>query len=308
MYDIIIVGAGAGGLTAGLYAGRGGLKTLIIEKMFSGGQAATTYEVDNYPGFDETIGGPDLMMKMEKHCKKFGAEIIYEDVVEIDVDHSIKKVKTNKNTYESKTIILAMGANPKELGLEKEREFRGTGVSYCATCDGAFYRDKNVAVIGGGDTAVEDALFLSKFCPKVYIIHRRDELRAVKVLQDAVFANDKIEIVWDSTVEKILGDHNVEGITVKNIKSGEIRDLSIEGLFIAIGVTPNSEMVKNKVEVNKNGYIITDDAMQTNKPGVYAVGDIREKYLRQIVTAAADGAIAAYAAERYIHENSGQWK
>ncbi|MDK2799213.1 MAG: thioredoxin reductase [Clostridiales bacterium] len=303
MYDIIIVGGGAGGLTAGIYAGRGGLKTLIIEKAFTGGQAATTYEVDNYPGFNETISGPDLMMKMEAQAKKFNAEIIYEDVTDIEVDEKIKKVKTNNSVYEAKALILAMGANPRELGLSKERQLRGAGVSYCATCDGAFYRDKIVAVVGGGDTAVEDALFLSKFCPKVYLIHRRDQLRAVKVLQEAAFQNEKIEIIWDTTVEEILGEDKVEGIRVKNKKTNEVKDLAVEGLFIAVGVVPNSDIVKGKIEINNNGYIITDEGMLTNKFGVYAVGDVREKTLRQIVTAAADGAIAAYAAERYISEN-----
>jgi thioredoxin reductase (NADPH) len=303
MYDIIIIGGGAAGLTAALYAGRGGLKALIIEKMFVGGQAATTYEVDNYPGFNERISGPDLVMKMEAHAKKFGAEIKYEDVVDVDVDSIVKTVKTNKSVYEAKVLILAMGANPKELGLDKEKKFRGAGVSYCATCDGAFYRDKEVAVVGGGDTALEDALFLARFCPKVYRIHRRDAFRAVKVLQDAVLENDKIEPVWDSTVEEILGEDQVEGIKVKNLKTNETKDLKVEGLFVAIGVVPNSGLIVKKVETNNVGYIITDENMQTNKFGVFAAGDIREKILRQIVTAAADGAIATYAAERYINEN-----
>lgn len=308
MYDIIIIGAGVAGLTAGLYGSRGGFKTLIIEKMFAGGQAATTYEIDNYPGFVETITGPDLAMNMEKHAKKFGVEITNEDVIEIDIDHPIKKVKTNKNIYEGKTLILAMGANPKKLGLEKEKEFVGAGVSYCATCDGAFYRDKTVAVVGGGDTAVEDALFLSRFCNKVYLIHRRDQLRAVKVLQDAAFANDKIEFVWNSVVEEIIGEQGVQGVVIKDQNTGETKELQLEGLFIAVGIQPNIELVKGKVEVNNNGYIITDEGMQTNKPGVYAAGDIREKFLRQLVTAASDGAVAAYAAERYVTENSELWR
>ena len=303
MYDVIIIGGGAAGLTAGLYAGRGGLKTLIIEKMYTGGQAATTYEVDNYPGFSETISGPDLVMKMEAHAKKFGTQIIYEDVIDIDVDGAKKTVKTNQNIYQAKALILAMGATWKELGLERENELRGAGISYCATCDGAFYRDKVTAVVGGGDTAVEDALFLSRFCSKVYLIHRRDRLRAVKVLQDAAFANDKIQFVWDTTVEKILGQDSVEGITVKNLKTNEARYIKIDGLFIAVGVVPNSDIVKGKVETNERGYIITDESMQTNKFGVYAAGDVREKTLRQIITAAADGAVAAYSAERYISEN-----
>lgn len=306
MYDIIIIGGGAAGLTAGLYGGRAGLKTLIIEKMFAGGQAATTYEVDNYPGFHETISGAELAMKMENHAKKFGAEIVMADVIDIDVDSQIKTVKTSKETYQAKTIILALGANPRELGLDKEKKFRGAGVSYCATCDGAFYRDRIAAVVGGGDTAVEDAIFLSRFCTKVYLIHRRDQLRAVKVLQDAAFKNDKIEFVWDSTVEEILGEEVVEGIRVKNVKTNEEKELKVDGVFVAVGVVPNTDLVKGKVNLTNRGYIVTDDTMQTNKQGVFAAGDCREKILRQVVTAAADGATAVYAAERYINEH--QWE
>ena len=303
MYDVVIIGGGPAGLTAGLYAGRGGMKALIIEKMFTGGQAATTYEIDNYPGFDQTISGPDLVMKMEAHAKKFGTELVYEDVVDIELDGTVKLIKTTSNVYQAKAVILSMGANPKELGLEKEKKLRGAGVSYCATCDGAFFRDKVTAVVGGGDTAVEDALFLSRFCPKVYLIHRRGELRAVKVLQDAIMANDKIEFLWNSAVEDILGEDAVEGIMVKDIKTGQTQKVKVEGLFIAVGNVPNSEIIKGKVETNAGGYIITDESMLTNKFGVFAVGDVREKTLRQVVTAAADGAIAAYAAERYISEN-----
>lgn len=302
MYDMIIIGGGAAGLTAGIYGGRAGLKTLIIEKMFAGGQAATTYEVDNYPGFDETVTGPDLAMKMEAQAKKFGAEIITEDVIDINVDSKIKIVKTSRNTYLSKTLILALGANPRELGLDKERKFRGAGVSYCATCDGAFYRDRVAAVVGGGDTAVEDALFLSRFSPKVYLIHRRDQLRAAKVLRDVAFANDKIEFVWDSVVEAIEGEENVEGIKIKNVKTGVSKELKVDGMFVAVGVVPNSDLIKGKIETTDRGYIVTDANMLTNKPGVYAAGDVRDKILRQVITAAADGAIAAFAAERYITE------
>ena len=302
MYDMIIIGGGAAGRTAGIHGGRSGLKTVIIEKMFAGGQAATTYEVDNYPGFDETVTGPDLAMKMEAQAKKFGAEIITEDVIDINVDSKIKIVKTSRNTYLSKTLILALGANPRELGLDKERKFRGAGVSYCATCDGAFYRDRVAAVVGGGDTAVEDALFLSRFSPKVYLIHRRDQLRAAKVLRDVAFANDKIEFVWDSVVEAIEGEENVEGIKIKNVKTGVSKALKVDGMFVAVGVVPNSDLIKGKIETTDRGYIVTDANMLTNKPGVYAAGDVRDKILRQVITAAADGAIAAFAAERYITE------
>ena len=221
MYDLIIVGGGAAGLTAGLYAGRGGLKCLIIEKVFVGGQASTTFEIDKYPGFDEGISGPELMIKMEKHAKRFGVEIINEDVIDIDIEGIIKTVKTAKDAYRTRALILTMGARPKQLGLENERKLRGAGISYCATCDGAFYRDKEVAVVGGGDTAVEDALFLSRFCKKVYLIHRRESLRAVKTLQDAAFNNDKIEFIWNSVVEKINGQDFMNSIINNNVKTKE---------------------------------------------------------------------------------------
>ena len=308
MYDIIIIGAGAAGLTAGIYAGRGGMKTLIFEKMFAGGQAATTYEVANYPGFDETVSGTELAMKFEKQAKKFGAKIISEDVQEIDVDDKIKKVITSKGTYEGKTLIIALGATPRQIGLANEKKLRGMGVSYCATCDGAFYRDRVTAVVGGGDTAVEDALFLSRFCPKVYIIHRRDELRAAKVLQEAAFKNDKIEFIWDTVVEDIHGKDAVEGIRIKNVKDDSTKELNVEGIFIAVGIEPHTDLVKGKVALTPQGYIETDDTMQTSKPGVFAAGDCREKILRQVITAASDGATAAYAAERYINETAGVYK
>ncbi len=300
MYDLIIIGGGAAGLTAAMYAGRSGLKTLLIEKMFIGGQAATTYEIENYPGFATKITGPDLMMKMEDHAKLFGSEFKFEDVVDINIDKPIKEVNTSTGKYKSKTLIIATGANPKELGIAKEKDFRGAGISYCATCDGAFYRDKKVAVIGGGDTAVEDALFLSRFCSKVYLIHRRDELRAVKVLRDAIMANDKIEIIWDTVVEEIIADQTIKGLKIKNKKTNQINNLQVSGVFVAIGVVPNNKVIANKLAVNDAGYIITDDMMQTNVAGVYAAGDIREKSLRQIVTAAADGAIAAFEVGKYI--------
>jgi thioredoxin reductase (NADPH) len=305
MYDLIIVGGGAAGLTAGLYAGRGGLKCLIIEKVFVGGQASTTFEIDNYPGFDEGISGPELMIKMEKHAKRFGVEIINEDVIDIDIEGIIKTVKTAKDAYRTRALILTMGARPKQLGLENERKLRGAGISYCATCDGAFYRDKEVAVVGGGDTAVEDALFLSRFCKKVYLIHRRESLRAVKTLQDAAFNNDKIEFIWNSVVEKINGQDVLNSIIINNVKTKEKTELDISGMFIAVGNEPNTSLVKGKVELNDKEYIVTDDSLQTNIFGVYAAGDIREKGLRQVITAAADGAIAAYSVERYIAEN--QW-
>lgn len=304
MYDVVIIGGGPAGLSAGIYSARGGLKTLIIEKSFTGGQAATTYEIDNYPGFEEGIGGPDLMMKMDAHARKFDVEFMYEGISSIEVNDKIKKIITEKeNVIESKTIILATGAYPRELGIEKEKKLRGAGVSYCATCDGAFYKGKTVAVVGGGNTAVEDAIYLCRFCKKVYLIHRRNELRANTLLQTAAFKQEKIEFVWDSVVEDILGDKKVEGVKVKNVKTGDFNDININGLFVAIGIVPNSKLAVGKVNTDDKGYIITDENMNTSIEGVFAAGDVRNKLLRQVVTAAADGATAAFAAEKYITEN-----
>lgn len=303
MYDVVIVGGGPAGFTSALYSARGKLDTLLIEKMFSGGQMATTYLMENYPGFEEPISGPDLALRMENQARKFGAQVINDDVVNLSLDGKIKIIKTKNNTYESKTVILAMGASPKELGLPKEREFRGSGVSYCATCDGAFYKDMTVAVVGGGDTAAEDAIYLTRFCTKVYLIHRRDSLRATKILQEEVFNNKKIELVWDSVIKEIIGNFGVEGIRVRNLKSNEENNLKVDGIFVAIGANPNTELVKGKLNLSPNGYIISDENMRTSIPGVFAAGDIREKTLRQVITAASDGAIAAYMAERYITEN-----
>jgi len=302
MYDIIIIGGGPAGLTAGLYACRGGLKTLLFEKMFTGGQAATTYMIENYPGFDEGVAGPDFAMKLENQARKFGLEIQYDTVTELQLDGKIKKIVTDKETYEAKAVILAMGANPKTLGLEKEDRLRGAGVSYCATCDGAFYRDKVVAVVGGGDTAAEDAVYLSKFVKKVYLIHRRDQLRASKVLQERALNNPKIQPVWDTVVEEILGEDGVTGVRIRNVRTGQSSELQLDGLFIAIGLIPNTELVKDKLPMSAGGYLITDDEMKTGIPGVFAAGDVRQKTLWQLVTAAADGAIAATSAERYIYE------
>jgi thioredoxin reductase (NADPH) len=302
MLDIIIIGGGLAGLTAGMYAKRNGLNTLLFEKMFTGGQAATTNMIENYPGFDEPISGPDLSMKMESHARKFGLEILYDEVVGLELDGKIKKVITENKTYESKTVILAMGAEPKKLGLEKEDDFRGRGVSYCATCDGAFYKGKDVIVVGGGDTAAEDAMFLSQYVNKVYLVHRRDTLRATKILADRVIANDKVEKIWDSAVEALLGEDQLTGARIVNLKTGEKRDVAADGMFIAIGIRPNSELIKGKINMSEAGYVLSNESMQTNLPGVFVAGDLRQKPLFQLVTAASDGAVAAISAQRYIVE------
>lgn len=297
MKDVIIIGGGPAGLNAALYASRAGLDTLIIEKMFVGGQAATTAFVDNFIGVGTGIGGPDLVMKMESQAKAFGAVISYEEVLDLDLDGEIKTVKTKKNEYKAKAVILAMGATPRKLGADGEEKFTGRGVSYCATCDGAFYKGKDVCVIGGGDTAAEDAIFLSNICKTVYLIHRRDSLRASKALQDAVFAKENIKILWNSQVSVINGDDAVTSVTVYGDTS---KNIDVSGVFVAVGTIPSSALVYGKVELNENKYIITDEKMRTNIDGVFAAGDIVQKPLRQIITAASDGAVAAYSAQEYI--------
>ncbi|HEX2924963.1 MAG TPA: thioredoxin-disulfide reductase [Ruminiclostridium sp.] len=304
MNDVIIIGGGPAGYTAALYSARAQLDTLVIEKMFSGGQMATTDVMENYPGFEEPIGGSDLALRMEKQARRFGTVVLNDEVLELNLDSAVKKVKTRNNTFECKSVILCMGASPKTLGLPKEDKFRGSGVSYCAVCDGAFFRGKTVAVVGGGDTAAEDALYLARFCPKIHIIHRRDAMRATKLLQNELCCNKKIEFHWDSVIEEIEGQFGVEGLKIKNLKTGESSSLKADGLFVAIGLNPNTSLVKGQVELNKEGYIVTDDRMQTNIPGVFAAGDVREKYLRQVITAASDGASAAYTAEQYISQSS----
>ena len=298
-FDLIICGAGAGGLTAAIYACRAGLKTLVLEKLFSGGQAATTYEIDNYSGFDETLEGHELAMKLDTQARKFGADLRSEEILTLSLEGEVKEVHTANAVYRAPQVILAMGAQPKTLGLEREDELRGRGVSYCATCDGAFYREKVTAVIGGGNTALEDALFLSRFCRQVYLIHRRDNFRGDKYLADKVMADSKITVLWDTVAEKISGEQ-VESLTVRNVKTNEVREIALDGLFVAVGITPQSGLAEGKVAM-EDGYILTDELMRTNVAGVYAVGDIRKKFLRQVVTAAADGAIAASAAAQALN-------
>ena len=300
MHDVIIIGGGPAGYTAALYSARAGLATLVLEKLAPGGQMATTLSMENYPGFEEPISGPDLALRMENQARKFGAVVEYDTVTEVIPDIGIKTVKTLKNTYRCKAVILCMGAAPKKLGLPKEELLRGSGVSYCAVCDGALFRGRPVAVVGGGDTAAENALYLSRFCPKVWLIHRREMLRASKVLQKELFSNKNIEFIWNAVVEELRGKLSLEGITVRDLKTGSTRALDAEGLFISIGVTPNTSLVQGKVALDDDGYIITDESMRTNVPGVFAAGDIRSKLLRQVITAASDGAVAACSAEQYI--------
>jgi len=301
VYDVIIIGGGPAGLTAGLYSGRANLKTLIIEKKALGGQAATTYNIENYPGY-LSISGPDLAMKMEEQVKKYSVDITYGEITSVDFNSSPKKVTVGDKQYEARTVILAMGAYPRELGIESEQRLRGMGVSYCATCDGAFFNGRTVAVVGGGNTAVEDAVFLTRYAEKVYLIHRRNELRATKAEQERAFKNPKIEFIWDSVIEEIKGNEFVEGAIVKNLKTGETKELKLDGIFVAIGNVPDTAFVKGVIGLDENGYILTDEEMRTNIPGVFAAGDVRRKSVRQLVTAMSDGAIASINAEKYLSE------
>ncbi|MFH1488878.1 MAG: thioredoxin-disulfide reductase [Pseudomonadota bacterium] len=304
MYDLIIIGAGPAGLTAGLYTARARLNVLMLERLAPGGQVLTTDWVENYPGFPEGVSGFDLMDKMKTQAENFGLPIRNEEVVRVELSGNTKKVFTDKETYETRSIILACGATWKKLGIEGEALLAGKGVSYCATCDGPFYRDQDVAVIGGGDTAVEEAIFLTRFASRIYLIHRRDELRAIKLLQERVMAEEKIEFIWDTVPVKVTGRTGVEGIELRNVKTGETSRRDIQGIFIFIGTDPNSALVKDLVKLDQNGFIVTDSHMETSVPGVFAAGDIRSKRFRQIATAVGEGADAAYSVEKYLENPS----
>ena len=305
VYDVIIIGSGPAGLAAGVYAKRARLSSIIIEKEYmSGGQILNTYEVDNYPGMPG-INGFDLGMKLREHCEKLGAEFVTAEVQKVALaeDGQTKLVETETETYQAKTVILAMGARHRLLEVPGEEEFSGMGVSYCATCDGAFFKDRVTAVVGGGDVAVEDALFLARGCEKVYLIHRRDSLRAAAVLQEKAMKDEKIEILWDTVVTGIQGHEQVESIGLRNKKTGEERKLSVDGVFVAVGNEPNSKIVTELLHLDKNGYISADETGTTEVPGVFAAGDIRTKQLRQIVTAVSDGANAVTSVQNYLNSH-----
>lgn len=305
LYDVIIIGAGPAGLSAALYAGRSRLSALIIEKEKDGGQIVITSEIENYPGGIEHETGPTLIGRMVKQADKFGAEKIYDTVTDVELDGDTKIIKGLKGEYKGKSIIIATGAHPRPIGCPGEREFIGKGVSYCATCDAAFFEDFEVYVVGGGDAAVEEAIYIAGFARKVTIIHRRDELRAVKSIQEKAFANPKIEFMWNSVVTELKGDSILSSMTVQDVKTGETREIEADeddgmfGVFVFIGFVPHSDIFVGKVDMD-GAYIKTDEDMRTNIPGVFAAGDVRVKSLRQVVTAAADGAIAATQAEHYI--------
>lgn len=302
MYDIIIIGGGAAGLSAAIYAMRGGMKTLVLEKVATGGQATKTYEIDNYPGFANAPSGPELMQEFLKHAQKYDVEIRTEAVREIEnIDGDIKTVKTRKGTYETRTIILATGATPRKLGVPGEAEFTGAGVSYCATCDGAFFKGLDTVVIGGGNTAMEDALYLARFCEHVFIMNRSKNFKASKTLFDKVKAEPRITVYTDMISEGFIGNGRLEKVLAKNTETGEQGFINASGVIIAIGITPENTIAKKYgVELCERGFIKTDMYLATNIPGVYAAGDCRVSPLRQVVTAAADGAVAATSAINYI--------
>ena len=300
MYDLIIIGSGPAGLTAAIYATRAKLNFICLEQNFvSGGQIIDTYEIDNYPALPG-ISGIDLAMKMREHADNLGAEFINETVTEVDLTGDVKRVTTDETTYEAKTVIIACGARHRKLGVPGEEEFAGQGVSSCAPCDGAFYKGATTAVVGGGDVAVEDAIFLARLCKKVYIIHRRDEFRAAKVLSERLLSLPNVEPVWDSVVHEIVGGKSIGALHVDNVKDGSRRILQIDGVFIAVGIEPLSDIFKGQLAVNEGGYIIADETGATSIPGVFAAGDIRSKQLRQIITACGDGANCVTSVENYL--------
>jgi thioredoxin reductase (NADPH) len=302
MYDVLIIGAGPAGLTASIYTARGGLKTGIVEMGMPGGQAAATEKIENYPGFPDGIGGYELMNKFHQQAQIYGAEFIFEEVQELELTGSVKRVVTDSQTYEAHSIIIAAGSKPRPLGVPGEDIFHGRGVSYCATCDGAFFKGKKVIVVGGGDAALEEGVYLTKFAEEVTIIHRRTGFRAAQIAIDRAKSNSKIHFELDSIVEEIQGSEKVEGVRVRNIKTGEVKNLKADGVFIYVGTEPNDKFVNGNLNVEERGYILTDNLLQTNIPGVFAAGDIRNTPLRQVATAVGDGALAAHQVEKYLAE------
>jgi len=300
-YDVIIVGGGPAGLTAGLYCSRAKLRTLLVERMIQGGQVMTTTQVENYPGFPGGVDGPELMQRFQEHSHEFGLEDLAGEVEQLEDRGEAKALTINGETYLARAVIVATGAEPRKLGLANEAELTGRGVSYCATCDGAFFRNVPVGIVGGGDTAAEEAMFLSRFASRVYLIHRRDQLRATKVLQDRLAANPKIEIVWNATVSGLRSDNRgLTGIELTDTVDGSRRELELAGLFMAIGVQPKAQFLRQVLQQDGSGYILTDADCRTSIPGVFAAGDVRKKELKQIATAVGDGALAAIMAEKYL--------
>lgn len=298
-YDVVVIGGGPGGYTAGLYCARSGRSVAVLEKLSPGGQMATTGIVENYPGFEEGVDGFELGEKMERQASRFGVETVYAEVTAVDLTASPKRIDSSEGTFWADAVVLATGAYPRELGLPGERELRGRGVAYCATCDGMFFRDKTVAVNGGGNTAVEEALYLAKLCKKVYLIHRRDSLRASAVYRGAL-DEAGVEILWNSRVTALRRDGRLTGVELEDVVSGQRRELACDGLFVAVGRVPDTALFAGQAELDGASYLVADETTRTSLPGVFAVGDVRTKAVRQIITAAADGAVAAHFVEEYL--------
>ena len=303
-YDVIIIGAGPAGYTAGIYCARARHDTLILSGILPGGQLVNTTDVENYPGFAEGIMGPDLMIVMRKQTEKMGAKIVDDEAVDVDFRRKPFKVLTASEEYEAKAVIICTGANPRKLGLEGEKTFAGKGVSYCATCDGAFFRNQELIVSGGGDSAMEEATFLTKFASMVHVIHRRDSLRASKIMQERAMANQKIKFHWNKEITEITGNQKVQSVTLKDTKTGEKTTLNVGGVFVAIGHEPSSKIFQNQIERDKNGYIVLKNKTETNVKGVFAAGDVHDHTYRQAVTAAGFGCMAAIDVDKYLAENS----
>ncbi len=301
IYDMVVVGGGPGGYTAALYAARAGLDTVVLEKLSAGGQLALTHQIDNYPGFEEGIDGFTLADKMRKGAERFGVKSMMTEVISLQLNETVKRIVTNDGSIYGRTVVLATGANPKELGVDGEKRLTGQGVSYCASCDGMFYRNRTVFVVGGGNSAVEDAMILSRICKKVILVHRRDTLRATKIYHEPLMKAENIEFHWNSTVVEVLGEERVTGIRLKNLKTDEESVENCDGVFISVGRKPSSELVKDQLELDAAGYIVADESTRTSISGVFAVGDVRTKAVRQVVTAVADGATAVHYAEEYLN-------
>ena len=300
IYDMLIIGGGPGGYTAALYAARAGLSVAVLEKLSAGGQMAQSHKIDNYPGFPEGIDGFELGERMQLQAERFGAVTEYADVTAVDLKADPKVVYSSEGIFRGRTVVLATGAGPRELGLAGERELTGRGVAYCAACDGMFFKDKTVAVVGGGNSAAADALLLSRVAKKVYLIHRRDSLRAEKISRKPLMEAENVEFLWNSTVTELLQNGKLTGIRIKNLPSGEERELAVDGLFVSVGRKPATDLVKDQLSLDAGGYVIAGETTETSLPGVYTVGDVRTKPLRQIVTAVADGAVAVQMAEHYL--------
>ncbi len=303
-YDMIVIGGGPGGYTAALYATRAGLDTLVLEMLSAGGQMALTDTIDNYPGFESGVDGFTLGEKMQQVAERFGSKTELAQVYSVALETKIKKVDTSEGVFYGKTVVIATGATPRELGLPGEKELIGKGVNYCAACDGMFFKGKTVAVIGGGNTAAEDALLLSRICSKVFVVHRRDTLRATKVYHEQLMKAANVEFKWNSVTEELLRGDKLTGLKLRDVKTGAVSNVECDGVFVSIGRNPATKFLQGQLELDAGGYIVAGESTKTNIPGVFAVGDVRTKPLRQVVTAVADGAVASYYAEEYLAENS----